>query len=67
MLSNANTQKKPLKPSGNTTFADTMLRAYNAELVCLLSLAMQKKIAGYVAPLGNPVSIDRHESGGENR
>ena len=52
---------------GNTAFADTTSRAYNAELVKLLSLAMQQKIAGYIAPLGKPVSIDRHGSGVVNR
>jgi hypothetical protein len=67
MLSKADIPRKPMKPSGSTAFADTMSRAYNAELVRLLSLAMQEKIAGYVVPLGHPVSINRHENGVENR
>jgi hypothetical protein len=66
MLSKASTSKKPMEPSGNTTFADTTSRAYNAELVRLLSLAMRKKIAGCAAPLGYPVSIHRTESAVEN-
>ncbi|MGA2788838.1 MAG: hypothetical protein ABSF60_15060 [Verrucomicrobiota bacterium] len=67
MLGKVNIPKKTMKPSGSTTFADMMSRVDNAELVRLLSVAMQKKIAGYMAPLGHPVSINRHESGVENR
>jgi hypothetical protein len=40
---------------GITSLSDTTSHAYNAELVKLLSPAMQTKIAGYGAPLGHPV------------
>ena len=39
---------------GNTTLADTTSHTYNAELVKLLSSAMQTKIAGFGVPLGHP-------------
>jgi metallophosphoesterase (TIGR03768 family) len=40
---------------GDTALSDTTSHAYNAELVKQLSPAMQTKIAGYGAPLGQPV------------
>ncbi len=61
MARKANTPKKHTKLFDNTAFADEMSRAYNAQLVMLLSLAMQKKIADYVVPQDDPVASDRHE------
>jgi hypothetical protein len=44
-------------------FADTNSRTYNAELVKILSPAMQTIIAGYGGPLGHHVAIDGNETG----
>lgn len=46
-----------------TSFADTNSYAHNAELIKLLTPAMQTKIADLGGPLGNSVAID-HSHGG---
>ena len=48
---------------GNGALDDTSSHTYNAELVKILSPAMQAKIAGYGAPLGHRVAIDRIGTG----
>ena len=45
------------------TFTDTNSYATNAELVKLLSVPMQAKIAGYGTPLGHRLVIDRDGTG----
>ena len=46
-----------------TSFTDTESYAHNAELLKLLTPAMQTKIAGLGGPLGHKVAIDRVGSG----
>ncbi len=46
-----------------TNLTDTASYAYNAELLKLLTPAMQTKIAGYGGPLGHHVAIDQTGTG----